>query len=205
MTDLRAKVMELAEIAKACPDNLQVVCFELLLKHHLDSLSGSGKPRRERVVDQSSMETNDEERPASDPPKNQDDLSDSDLHVKFKHFMKKHAVTLEHLNNLFYKEETAVLPLFEDLRTTRLAENQIRIALLLCLHNGLSSGEFQCEVEDVRAECNQRKCYDQNNFGKNFTNNAGLFGIERYSKSVTTLRLSEEGKKQLAAVIQTLQ
>jgi len=39
MTKLKEKVLELAEIAKECPENLQVVCFDLLLRHHLDSLS----------------------------------------------------------------------------------------------------------------------------------------------------------------------
>jgi hypothetical protein len=205
MTDLRAKVLELAEIATACPDNLQVVCFEQILKHHLDSLLDSVKPRRERVVDTPPGKTKDEKPAVSDPAKNQDDLSDSDLHVKSKHFIKKHAVTIEHLNNLFYKKENDILPLFEDLRTTRLAEGQIRIALLQCLQNALRSGDFQCEVENVRTECIHRKCYDPNNFGGNFTYNAKLFDIEKYSKSVQTLRLSEEGKKQLVTVIQALQ
>ena len=36
MSKLKEKVLELAEIAKECPENLQVVCFELLLKHYFD-------------------------------------------------------------------------------------------------------------------------------------------------------------------------
>ena len=54
-------------------------------------------------------------------------------------------------------------------------------------------------------ECTQRKCYDQNNFSNNFNNNAPLFDFEKYSKSLTVLRLSEDGRKELSEVIKELQ
>jgi hypothetical protein len=125
--------------------------------------------------------------------------------VKVRHFLKKYNLTLAEVNNLFYKENDQILPLYDDLRTTRLAENQVRITLLLALHQAIQTGEFECEVEAVRTECNDRKCYDRNNFGNNFTNNAGLFDFTKYTKATTKIRLSEEGKKELAELIRELQ
>jgi hypothetical protein len=204
MVDMKEKVLEIAEIAKACPENLQAVCFELLLRHHLESLS-SPKPLR---GDDPAAGTRTPEialKPNLDSTKGQDDLSEVDLHVKVKHFMKKHGVTLDHLNNLYYKEGDAIMPLYEDLKTTRLAESQVRIALLQSLRNAIASGAFEAQVADVRTECTQRKCYDQNNFGNNFNNNAALFDFEKYTKTETVLRLSEDGRKGLAEVIKELQ
>ncbi len=213
MTKLKEKVLELAEIAKECPENLQVVCFELLLKHHLDSLS----PKPSKGADPATQTP--AAAPASPPGpsgqdkkaaieelvKGQDDISESDLHIKARHFMKKCGISIEQLNNLFYKDDGKIAPLYEDLKTTRMAEGQIRIALLQAVRSAMSNGEFQASVEDVRAEANARKCYDKNNFANNFNNNAGLFDFEKYEKSIQTLKLSEAGRKELAEVIKELQ
>ncbi len=129
MADLKAKVLEIAEIAKTCPENLQAVCFELLLRHHLDSLSPKKAPRGEEPS--AHAETAEEKaKPSVESTKGQEDLSEPGLHVKVRHFMKKHGVTLDHLNNLYYKDGEAIMPLYEDLKTTRLAESQVRITLL---------------------------------------------------------------------------
>lgn len=53
--DLKTRVLELAEIAKACPDNLQEKCFELLLQDLLRSQSGRGRSAStERLVEAAS-------------------------------------------------------------------------------------------------------------------------------------------------------
>jgi hypothetical protein len=210
MSKLKEKVLELAEIAKECPENLQVVCFELLLKHYLDSLV----PKVQRPPESApaapatgptTLAPPSEDRKVEDLVKGQDDISESDLHIKARHFMKKYGITIDQLNNLFYKDDGKIAPLYEDLKTTRMAEGQVRIALLQALGNGMSTGEFQASVETIRSEANARKCYDQNNFAKNFSNNASLFDFEKYDKSMTTIKLSEDGRKELAEVIKELQ
>jgi hypothetical protein len=119
--------------------------------------------------------------------------------------MEKYKITIEQLNQLLYKEDDKILPLFDDLKTTRTSECQVRVALLKALLNALSSGEFQASVEEIRNECQARKCYDTNNWNNNFQNNASLFDFGKYSKGLTTVRLSEEGKKELAELIGGLQ
>ena len=113
-------------------------------------------------------------------------------------------MTVDNLNALVYKDDGAFKPLYEDLRTTRMAEGQIRITLLQALIAGMKSGVFEADSEAVRAECGTRKCYDGANFGKNFNNNAALFdGFDKYERG-TKLRLSEDGRKEPAEVIKEL-
>jgi hypothetical protein len=135
----------------------------------------------------------------------QHDLLKTDLHVKVSRFLEKHGLDVEHLNQLFYKEDDRILPLYEDLKTTRVSESQVRITLLQCLLNAITTGEFQTTVENARVEASTRKCYDKNNWGNNYTNNAGLFDFDKYARTVKTISLSEAGRKALADVIKELQ
>jgi hypothetical protein len=205
MKSMREKVLELAAIAKECPENLQAICFETLLKHELEQLSPR-KPAREDKPPADTGPANEADKKPSveDSAKSQDDIVEKDLHTKVRHFAKKYSVTMEDLNNIFYKEAGAIQPLYEDLKTTRMSEGQVRIALLQALRNAISTGDFAAQVADVRAECNVRKCYDQANFASNFSKAAASFDFEKYDKSITTVRLSEDGRKQLAELIKQL-
>ena len=209
---MKEKILELAEIAKACPENLQTICFELLLKDYLSSReskqgakpSDSGSPEPAAITSDTSTEVR-EPVALEDLGRGQDDLSDSDLHVKTRRFLEKYDLKLSQLNNLFYKENGHILPLYDDLKTTRVAESQMRVALLLALRHALDTGDFECTVQAVRDDCEARKCYDVNNWGNNFKNNGTLFDFGTFNKSITTLRLSERGKKELADLISELQ
>lgn len=208
MSKLKDKVLEIAEIANACPESLRTLCFEMLLRDLLNDWNSTPKPRGEEKG------MRERESPAFDPPpksdpqpsKNQDDISEGDLHIKARNFMKRYGVTMDQLNNLFYKEGDDFKSLYEDLRTTRMAESQIRIALLQSLRNAMIDGEFRASVEDIRQEASARKCYDVNNFTRIFTNYAGMFDFgEKFDKSMTIVKLSEQGRKELYDVIKELQ
>jgi hypothetical protein len=210
MENLKKEVKQILEIVKECPENLQQTCFEILLRDFLDSqirVEGKGKEV------QSSTANKPHETPAAEKGAvnkttlsgEASDLKFAELHVKAKKFMEKYKISIDQLNQLFYKENDQILPLFDDLKTTRSSESQIRVALLKALINALSTGEFQATTEDIRAECQARKCYDMNNFGGNFTNNASLFDFKKYTAKLKTVTLSEEGKKELSEVIEELQ
>ncbi len=208
MSDIGDRVKEIAEVAALVPEKLQVLCFELLLRHYLDSLK---QPVTVASIRPSTPQGGDTDSAVPVVPaaleggaRVQTDLSVGDLHVKTRRFMEKHAVTLEELNNLFFRENDAIQPLYEDVKTTRMAEAQVRIALLLALRGGLVTGEFTVPIEAVRAECRDRKAYDQANFAANFKNNQSLFD-DKYGKETTNLRLSEDGRKELAQLIKELQ
>lgn len=208
MSKLKDKVDEFAEIAKGLPENLQVVCFELLLKHHLDAAVGRPPKEVAPTLDQgtgASPLSAVQVTPLSDGGSKQEDLKAADLHLKAKKFLEKHALSIDHLNNLFFKEEDVLKPLYEDLKTTRMSESQIRITLLIALRCAIATGEFEAVIEAVKQECGQRKCYDSSNFWNHFNNNKSLFDHDKFGKGVVSVKLSDLGRKELAAVIQELQ
>jgi len=205
MKKLKEKVLQAAEIAKECPENLQTICFEILLKHLLSSSREEKAPPekpREKVQEEVKREP---ESIVEETAMKQDDLLDSDVHVKARKFLDKHGLTLENLNQLFYKEESRILPLYDDLKTTMTSESQVRITLLQCLQSAIQSGDFETTVEATRTETKMRKCYDNNNWANNYTNNAMLFDFEKYSKNVKAIKLSDQGKTELADLINELQ
>lgn len=205
---LKQKIMEIVALAKECPENLQEKCFELLLADHLQQLRPKAPDdvdddkRNKPTVDEGKDKKEDEDKRA----RRQEDIVETDLHVKARQFLKKTGLTVEHINQLFYKEEGNFLPLYDDLKTTKASESQIRIALLHSLLNGLHKGDFEFNGESVRAEAQLRKCYDSPNFTAHFKNNEELFeGFAKYSKTNPTIRLSADGKAKLAEVIKDLQ
>jgi hypothetical protein len=204
MADLKTSVLEIAEIAKLCPDNMQVACFELLLRHHLESQSELRAPNLPpaNTPSPSGLDS------SSPAPSNdgQDDLGDADLHLKVRRYLERHSLSVAQLGNLFYKESNSILPLYEDLKTTKMSESQIRIALLQALSSAISGGEFTVSVESVREECKARKSYDPSNFTQNFSNRASFFDFgDRFDSSVPSFKLSEAGRAELAEVIKKLQ
>ena len=213
-SDLKTDVLELAAIAKECPEGLKERCFELLLTHYLKQMETETKgppeaasapvPAAPRPV--MAAPTNDvsDATETTDAPSDHD-LTVRDVHVKARKFLEKYQKTIGDLNQVLYKEGDELRPLFEDLKTTKTSESQIRIALLQALTSGIRSGEFQFDGEEVRKECQARKCYDAGNFSANFKNSANLFdGFEKYDKQSPTIRLSEEGRMALARVIDEL-
>ena len=204
MKKLKDRVLEVAEIAKECPENLQQSCFEILLKHvlgkeDLPPLPPTPQERdstREKVEPKSIVE---------ESAKKQDDLSEKDIHLKAKKFLQKNSVTVEELNQLFYKEDENILPLYDDLKSKRTSESQIRITLLQCLLKAVVTGEFQTATESVKEEAQKRKVYDASNWSNNYTNNAALFDFDKYYKDIKVVNLSDDGKTKLAGVIKELQ
>jgi hypothetical protein len=203
--DLKTRVLELAEIARACPENLQEKCFELLLQDLLREQSGRARPPAEAVQAGDPAEELAEENPTEGQGAPQGDLGTGDVHVKVRRFLEKYNLDLNDLNQIFYKQGAEILPLYEDLRTTRMAESQIRIALLLALRTAIATGDFEFDGEAVRSETQARKSYDQGNFTSNFKASKSLFdGFEKYEKKSPVVKLSEDGRRELAELIREL-
>ena len=205
--DLKTAILEIVEIVKSVPEPLQGRCSEMLLADHLESQKHAPNPRpAEEKVSTEKNGTPTATLPAPDEkPIAQADIQLPDLHLKAKKFLEKHSLSIADLNEVFYKEGADFKPLFDYLKTTKLAESQIRIAMLEALKSGLTTGDFQFDGEVVRAECQVRKCYDGPNFAANFKNNSGLFeAFEGYKKATPIIRLSETGRNRLAELITEL-
>lgn len=204
---MKEKIAEFVALAKACPENLQEKCFELLLADHLEQLRAK-RPRHDETHEQktSGQPGNDKAADEGSDARKQEDIAETDLHVKARQFLKKSGLSIKDINELFYKEAGDFLPLYDDLKTTMASESQIRIALLHSLISGMHTGAFEFDGEKVRAEAQTRKSYDGGNFAANFKNNKDLFeGFSKYSKTSPTIRLSVDGKAKLAEVIKDLQ
>lgn len=203
---LKQKIMEFIALTKDCPENLQEKCFELLLADYLQQL----RPKTPGVAENTKQPTltSDEDKKEGEDKKTpqQEDIAETDLHVKARNFLKKSGLTVENINQLFYKEEGKFLPLYDDLKTTKASESQIRIALLHALLDGMHTGDFEFNGESVRTEAQVRKCYDRPNFAAHFKKSNNLFeGFSNYDKSSPTIKLNTEGKAKLAEVIKNLQ
>jgi hypothetical protein len=145
------------------------------------------------------------EHETDDTPIGDGDLPIKFLHVKAKRFLDKYGVTLEDLNQVLYLKGEELFPLYDDLKTTKASQSQIRVGLLQALMSGIKNGEFEFDGEAVRQECQDRKCYDPTNFSVNFKNNAVLFeSFEKYDKQQPIIRLSDEGRKALEKAINEL-
>lgn len=223
MVDLKEEIKEIVAIVALVPESLKVMCFELLLRDALAKRHSPAKPspapahaarevelktpRPAAPTDESSNETEAASTPAPgvQPKVNGgSDIIMSHLHMKTKRFMTNNDVTLEHINNVFYKDGDNFELLITDFGAKNMADGQMRIAMLQALHQALIDGEFTATVEAVREECKMRKCLDATNFTANFKNNAGLFDFGEWSKGITNLRLSDDGKKALAEVVKKL-
>jgi hypothetical protein len=223
MADLKEEIKEIIEIVALVPESLKVMCFEMLLKDALAKRHSPPKspvhapvppapePKTPKGAAVPTAESDTESDSTSIPapgvqPKvsGGTDITLADLHMKTKKFMEKGSLTLEHINNVFYKEGDKFELLITDLGATNMAEGQIRIASMQALKNALVDGEFTTTVNAVREECKIRKCYDQSNFTANFKKNVGTFDFGEWSKDIVELRLSEDGKKVLAEVVKTL-
>ena len=222
MTDLKEEIKEIVDMVALVPESLKVMCFEMLLKDALAKRHSPPKPTQApahavrevkpkatehaALVDESGNEAESvPPTPAVQPKVNGgSDIATSDLHMKTKRFMMNGDVTLEHINNVFYKEGNNFELLITDFGARSMADGQMRIAMIQALRQALIDGEFTTTVEAVRQECKMRKCLDTANFAKNFRNNASIFDFGEWSKDITELRLSDDGRKALAEVVKKL-
>ena len=186
------KVIEIVSILKECPENLQEKCFELLLKEFPEKQSSPPKGGEKGQIEEENLQ--------------KEDFSEKDLHLKARKFIHSNKLTIDHINQIFYKQGEKIHPLYHDLKTTKASESQLRIAMLQALKNAMDNGEFEFNGEEVRAECMLRKCYDAANFTATFKNKKECFeDFTKYNKKSPTIYLSNEGKLKLVEVIRQLQ
>ncbi len=203
--EVKKAIVEIGEFVKSLPASVQEKAFEMLLNYELGVPKSRSKQTDAKVEDaERTGGTGGAE--AAVQNRGGEDLVAKDLHLRAKKFLDKQGLSLDDLNELFYKEGTEIKPLFEDLKTTKASESQIRLSLLSALQNAIQNGGFVFNGEDVRQQCQLRKTYDNTNFKANFRNNKRLFDkFDSYDKENPNIRLNEEGRNELAKLIKELQ
>jgi hypothetical protein len=192
---VKKEVLEIIEIAKTCPEGLQVRVAEILLAELF---------QQQRSFERSSNgnRTNqDEAAPAVSPKPQTAQVSNSEAQsfrfpLRLRAFLKKYNVAPEKIENFFHIEDGQVVPMWS-VNATKIAEGQIQVALFVALGNAISSGEFSFEMKDVHAACKEHKI-EESNWTNNFKNNSKLFGNLEKDGPIS---LSEEGMKRLASLL----
>ncbi|MDD2646821.1 MAG: hypothetical protein PHV78_02500 [Patescibacteria group bacterium] len=196
---IEQEIKKILEVVKLCPANLQEKCFEVLLTALLNNYtckaSVGGKHGGE--TDQKNQETGGK----SVDDLKQEEIKITDLHLKAKKLLDQ-GVTLSEINNIFYKENGELKPVFDDLKSSKMSESQIKLALLEALKNAIQTGDFKFDTFYIRQQCDAYKCFDSANFASNFKKQNKLFN-EVYRNGIA-MSLTTEGKNELIKVIKEL-
>lgn len=200
---IKEEIKDIISIVRECPDTLQTKCFEMLLNNLLNEVK-SNNTKTETTKEETS-DTYKGEIPTvvgSNGHTDESEISLKDFHVKTRRFIESSGLSCDDINNIYYKEGTKILPLYEELGTNKMNESQIRIALLAAFENSFDNdGEMVFDGEIVRKKCQDLKCYDSSNFAAHFKKSSSLFDdFEKYEKG-NEIKLSAEGKKELAKVL----
>lgn len=194
--EIETQLDEIIALAKRCPENLQEKCFEKLFDlYFVKGANGT----KDKSADTDVSTTPDDSPVETIEQVEGDEIKINQIHSKVKALFKKDELTLADINNLFYREGKEFKPLYDDLKSAKMADSQIRLTLLGALQNALDTGDFKIAVEEARRLCDTHKCYDKANFAANYKNYKALF-TDEYKKGVTELSLSPDGKKELVRI-----
>jgi hypothetical protein len=192
---LKTEIQEIVEVIKSVPEHLQARAFELLLQDAIDRHSGKKQERR----DDKGKDAKDD-KPDRPKPRPSGDLEPDAVPMRVKAFMKRTKVTAPQIAKLFHIEGDQFVPIWT-IQGTKVSKAQVQTALLQSLQRALTSGEFSFNREEVRTECESKKCYDKTNFTANFRNNQKYFsGLEKDG----LVSLTDEGMTALAELVTQL-
>lgn len=183
---IKQGIQEIIEIAKLCPKELQEKCFELLLKNLLDKYAPILKTH-------TGTEEKEESEKGEELPR--------DLNATMEAFLKQFGLKRKNLEAIFHISESGVRPLFSDLKVTKVAKKEIRLACLLGLKYAILEGDFRIPLEELREWAVDQNAYDAPNFMAHLKNNKKYFVKV---KSGEDTHLSAEGKKEAASIIKDL-
>lgn len=203
---LKSEIAEIIEIVNKCPESLQEKCFEVLLQNFISSNEDAKESSNCNINTIKSAVENEITESAVDTVTDSEDeeIALKDFHIKTRKFLESNSICIDTINALYYKENEKLMPLYESLNSTKMAECQLRLELLTAFENSFSNtnGEMIFNGEVVRQRCQDMKCYDTANFSANFKKTSSMFDNwnEKYEKK-TDYSLSTEAKKELAKVI----
>lgn len=174
------QLKEIVELAESLPERYRESCFELLLSNLLASA-------RQPPLPEPTLEIAASPEPFVVP-------------IDVRAFLSQYGIPEEALWKVFVGSGTDIRPIYK-LKTTKKAEAQIQLALMMSLEGALSIGKFEVTVDDLRKRCADEKTYDSPNFMRNLKLKEDLF---KAVDDVTSLALSPDGKSELAELVESL-
>jgi len=178
MADLKKEIKEIAEIAKACPEEFRQKCFEVLLN---DVLGRTGEP-------QGSTSKKGETRKGAGTSK------------AFQDFCRKYSVTDEAVANVFDFASPDNFLQVSDFGQNTKSKQQIVIGLLAAVRALHEHGVPVIKDDAFRGLCESHQVYDKNNFAKHMKSYKKYFigsGDEDW-------KLTTVGLKKAAEIINAL-
>jgi len=180
------ELKKIVELVKTVPEEYRQKCFELLLSHALQVISPPPP-----VV--SPVTTGPAPTPTLVPKL-------FVLPIDVKAFLSQYGLDESLLWKFFLVEETEIRPIYK-LETTKKATAQIQHALMMALETAISTGQFQVDIESLRARCKEVKCYYSANFMSYIKKHKNLF---KTIEPDQPLSLSPDGKSELADLLEQL-
>lgn len=187
----KADVAEIVDIVKTVPENLQVVCFEMLFEVAFSSDQAPAKPKEE-----AKSELQEKEEPLA---------PDKKLPPNVLAFAHRHKVTKDDLAKLFMLDHDPLLPIYK-IPSGNIAKSQINKVMMVLLENGLLNNALTAPYDELREAVRDDGLYD-GNFNKTLKRNHALFrgaidkdGIDESG----VVELTGGGMEKLAEVIKEL-
>lgn len=179
------QLKQIVELANGVPQDYKAKCFELLLNHALSTIQLPDAPILPKT-------------PKIDTPPKQH--AQFIVPIDIKALLSQYSLDETKLWKLFFVDGGDLRAIYK-IDTVKKSKAQIQFALLMSLQNALHSGQFQVDVESLRAKCIEQKCYDSTNFMNNLKNNKKLFKTVDKDQPLV---LSPDGKSELADIIEEL-
>lgn len=155
--ELKEEIKDIIEIVQQCPEKFQERCFEILLNQYITDYRGEkskikGESKQHQIVVE---ENKNVDVGYTEESIQTDEIKQTDFHIKVQRFMGTNGISISDINNLYYKDNDKLMPLYETLGSTKMNECQMRIALLTAFENSFSdsNGDMTFNGEVVRQRC----------------------------------------------------
>ena len=143
----RADIAEIVDIVKTVPENLQVVCFEMLFEA---AFFGAQAPANQK-----------EEAKPGLQEKEEPSATDKRLPPNVLAFAHRHKVTKDDLAKLFMLDHDPLLPIYR-FPSGNIAKSQINKVMMVLLENGLLNNALTAPYDELREAVRDDGLYDGN-------------------------------------------
>jgi len=184
---LKIEIDAIVKIAESVPENLQVKCFEILLRGYLISPSAS--------------------HPDSTSDLGAREVASTNMPPNAELVMRQLRITEGQLSKILVMDGDEV-HFAPEPNNEKKATRVVQWALLLALKNALTSDkkEFRVDPEALRKVCQEKDCFDGKNFWGTLKSksNAPLFGGGPLKSQGESRVLAPKGKDALADLIRQM-